>query len=85
MKTITIREVRQRWPAAERLLQSEGEVMITRDGRPIARLIRLAEDRANRRRFSPTEHRRWQRQVFGPRTTLRWVDKALASSRSDRH
>jgi hypothetical protein len=32
MKTITVRDLRQRWPAAERLLQTEHELVITRDG-----------------------------------------------------
>lgn len=39
MKTITVRDVRQRWPEAERSLAEEGEIVITRDGKPVARLL----------------------------------------------
>jgi hypothetical protein len=31
MKTITIRDLRQRWPEAEAALQVEDEILITRD------------------------------------------------------
>ena len=35
MKTMTVRDVRQKWPEAERSLVIEGEIVITRDGKPI--------------------------------------------------
>ena len=41
MKSISIRDLRQRWPAAEALLQVEKEIVITRDAKPIARLVRI--------------------------------------------
>ena len=44
MKTITVRDVRQRWPEAERSLAEEGEIVITRDGKPVARLLPVEED-----------------------------------------
>jgi antitoxin (DNA-binding transcriptional repressor) of toxin-antitoxin stability system len=43
MKTISVRDLRQRWPEAEALLQVEEEIVITRDGRPVAKLVRIAE------------------------------------------
>ncbi|MBM3882149.1 MAG: hypothetical protein FJ387_20910 [Verrucomicrobia bacterium] len=63
MNTITVRDLRQRWPAAERRLETELELIITRDGRPIARLVRLARTNTQRRRFSPQAHSDWRRQV----------------------
>jgi antitoxin (DNA-binding transcriptional repressor) of toxin-antitoxin stability system len=84
MNTITVRDLRQRWPAAERLLEAEHELIITRDGRPIARLVRLTETTTKRRRFDPQEHGGWQRQVFGQGTTIRWAQAALESGRRDR-
>ena len=84
MKTITVRDLRQRWPVAESLLQTERELLITRDGQPVARLVRLVESKAKRRRFDPAEHRVWQTQVFGKGTTLRWVDQTLESGRRER-
>ena len=32
MKTISVRDLRQRWPQAEALLQVEEEIVITEDG-----------------------------------------------------
>jgi antitoxin (DNA-binding transcriptional repressor) of toxin-antitoxin stability system len=84
VKTITVRDLRQRWPVAENLLQTERELLITRDGQPVARLVRLAADRVKRRRFDPAEHRVWQTQVFGKGTTLRWIDRSLESGRRER-
>jgi antitoxin (DNA-binding transcriptional repressor) of toxin-antitoxin stability system len=84
MKTITVRDLRQRWPAAESLLETERELLVTRDGQPIARLVRLAANPAKRRRFDPAAHRAWQRQVFGRGATVRWADRALATGRGER-
>ena len=36
MKTITIRDLRQRWPDAEAALKVEDEILITRDAKPVA-------------------------------------------------
>jgi len=41
MKTISIRDLRQRWPEAEALLQTEREIVITRDAKPVAKLVRI--------------------------------------------
>ena len=40
MKSITIRDLRQRWPEAESLLKTEKEILVTRDSKPVARLVR---------------------------------------------
>lgn len=84
MNTITVRDLRQRWPDAERRLETERELIITRDGQPIARLVRLARTTAKRRRFDPKEHGDWQGRVFGRRTAIRWVQAALELGRRDR-
>ena len=39
MKSLSIREVRSEIPRLEEILASEGELVITRRGRPIARLL----------------------------------------------
>lgn len=83
MKTITVRDLRQRWPRAEALLQAENELLVTRDGTPVARLVRVKPDVRRRKRFDPAEHRAWQGRLFG-RRTVAWVDRVLAESRSDR-
>jgi antitoxin (DNA-binding transcriptional repressor) of toxin-antitoxin stability system len=83
MKTISVRDLRQRWPAAEALLQVEEEIVITRDARPVAKLVRIAERPKPRKRFDPATHARWQRRVAGGRVS-RWVDRAVREARADR-
>ena len=38
METVTIRELRQNWPAVEKRLAAGGELAVTRDGEPVALL-----------------------------------------------
>jgi len=83
MKTVTIRDVRHRWPETEKALAREGEILITRDAKPVAKLVRVDPVVESRARFDPEEHAAWQRQIGGRRAT-RWVDGALAAQRADR-
>ena len=39
MKTVTVRDLRQRWPETERALQTEAEIVVTRDSKPVAKLV----------------------------------------------
>ena len=82
MKTITIRDLRQRWPEAEAALQMEDEILVTRDSRPVAKLVRLATKAEKRPRWNVEEHARWQKRVSGGK--LARSDAALAASRADR-
>lgn len=65
MKTMTIREVRQHWPEAERALAFEREIIITRDGKPVARLLALETPAPVRKRFDPEQQARWREETFG--------------------
>jgi len=82
VKTITIRDLRQRWPEAEAALQVEDEILITRDSKPVAKLVRIAPEVPRRSRWNPEEHARWQRRVSGGK--LSRSDAALAAARADR-
>lgn len=82
MKTITIRDLRQRWPEAEAALQIEDEILITRDSKPVAKLVRVAPEGPRRSRWNPEEHARWQRKVSGGK--LSRSDAALQDARADR-
>lgn len=42
MKNLSIREIRKELAQLDALLSREGEVVVTRNGRPIARLLPLA-------------------------------------------
>jgi antitoxin (DNA-binding transcriptional repressor) of toxin-antitoxin stability system len=80
MKTITVRDLRQRWPQAESLLEREKEITVTRDGRPVARLVRVRRTSALRKRFDPVRHAQWQAKASG-RRVVRWVEAFLTADR----
>src|SRR5438132_13983970 len=79
MKTITIRDLRQRWPEAEAALKEEEEILSTRDSRPVAKLVRVSTARVSRRRWK--EHARWQKKISGGKESR--SDAALAAGRAD--
>ena len=83
MKTITVRDLRQRWPQAEALLQVEKEILITRDAKPVAKLVRITEEPKPRKRFDPVAHARWQKKMARGKVS-RWVDRAITNAREDR-
>jgi antitoxin (DNA-binding transcriptional repressor) of toxin-antitoxin stability system len=82
VKTITIRDLRQRWPEAEAALEVENEILITRDSKPVAKLVRVSGDAGKRPRWDPEAHARWQEKVS--RGKISRSDEALARSRADR-
>jgi antitoxin (DNA-binding transcriptional repressor) of toxin-antitoxin stability system len=82
MKTITIRDLRQRWPEAEAALQTEHEILITRDSKPVAKLVRIVAEGPRRSRWDPEEHARWQRKVSGGKPSR--SDASLAAARAER-
>lgn len=65
------------------MLEREKELVITRDGKPVAKLVRFREAETRRQRFDPKRHARWQRAVNGPHT-VRWVDEFLLADRNAR-
>ncbi len=83
MKTITIRDLRQRWPEAEAALQVEDEIIITRDSKPVARLVPVRQPETKRARWSPEAHRKWIKKVFGNKV-FPASDARLAAARADR-
>ena len=82
MKTITVRDLRQRWPETEAALKVEDEILITRDSQPVAKLVRVAATPAKRPRWNVEAHARWQKRIAGGR--LSRSDAALAAGRADR-
>ena len=83
MKTITIRDLRQRWPEAEAALQVEEEILITRDSKPVAKLVRITEPARKQKRWDPEEHRKWIKKVYGNKI-FPSSDEQLARDRADR-
>jgi antitoxin (DNA-binding transcriptional repressor) of toxin-antitoxin stability system len=83
MTSLTIRDLRQSWPAAEKALESEEEILITRDGKPVAKLVRFTEPAKPRPRFDPEKHLARIRKIMGGKM-LPSSDAALAKSRASR-
>ncbi len=83
VKTITIRDLRQRWPEAEAALRVEDEIIITRDSKPVARLLRVAPPKVERPHWNLEEHRKWIRKVFGGKAFPK-SDERLAAQRAER-
>jgi antitoxin (DNA-binding transcriptional repressor) of toxin-antitoxin stability system len=83
VKTITIRDLRQRWPEAEAALQVEGEIVITRDSKPVAKLVRVTELSPKRKSWNPEQHKKWMKKVWGNKQ-VRLVEKYLQADRDDR-
>lgn len=65
MKTMTIRDLRQRWPEAEKALATESEILVTRDGIPVARLLPIVKEETPKKRFDPAEQRRLRKEFWG--------------------
>ena len=76
MQTVTVRDLRQCWLETEKALQVEGEIVVTRDSKPVARLIRYVESPPVRKRSDPEAHGRWQRKMSGGKV-VRLVEKYL--------
>jgi antitoxin (DNA-binding transcriptional repressor) of toxin-antitoxin stability system len=83
MKTITIRDLRQRWPETEAALQVEDEILITRDSKPVAKLVRFVPPKSKRKRWNPEQHAARIRKIFGGKV-FPSIDEELAEARADR-
>ncbi len=83
MKTITIRDLRQRWPEMEAALKLENEIIITRDSKPVAKLVRLVQPETRRKHWNLGEHERWIKKVYGDKV-FPGSDEQLSASRADR-
>jgi antitoxin (DNA-binding transcriptional repressor) of toxin-antitoxin stability system len=83
VKTITIRDLRQRWPEAEAALKADHEILITRDGKPVAKLVRFAEPELKRRQWDPERHAARIKGILGDKL-FPSVDAQLAEERADR-
>ena len=64
-------------------MQVEDEIIVTRDSKPVAKLVRVTEPEARRPRWNLDAHRRWIKKVFG-RKVFPNSDERLAATRADR-
>lgn len=85
MKTMTVRDVRQKWPEAERALAEHGEVVVTRDSKPVARIVPF-EPREQKRRASVdwAALSKWRDRFWRTQPRQSSTDTDLAADRADR-
>jgi antitoxin (DNA-binding transcriptional repressor) of toxin-antitoxin stability system len=84
MVQISVRDIRLKWPEAEKKLASVGEIVVTRDSVPVARLIAYRPTaKARRVRFDAAAQRRWLRRFWKGQAPRVSTDKLLQQERSD--
>ena len=86
METVTIRELRQNWPAVEKRLAAAGELTITRDGVPVALLApppKPAPGKA-RKRFDPVAHAKMIQEIWGDEKPSFTSEQLMAEERAER-
>jgi antitoxin (DNA-binding transcriptional repressor) of toxin-antitoxin stability system len=84
MRTMTVRDIRLKWPEAERQLRAEGEIIVTRDSKPVARLLPfVARQDRKRKQFDPEAHLRWLSRHWAGKPRPPSTDEMLARDRGD--
>jgi len=84
MKKMTVRDIRLRWPEAEKALAVEGEIVVTRDSKPVARILPYVSPAEKRReRFDQKEHLRWLRKISKGERTIPSTDDLLREDRDE--
>lgn len=85
MKTMSVRDIRQKWPEAERALAEEGEIIVTRDSKPVARILPIGEARPMpQERVDFEALRRWRKRFAEQERAGPTTDEWLAADRADR-
>jgi antitoxin (DNA-binding transcriptional repressor) of toxin-antitoxin stability system len=81
---MTVREIRLKWPEAERKLATAGEIIVTRDSVPVARIVPYESRSARPRgRFDPAAHSRWLRTFWKGKQPAPSTDEMLRRDRSE--
>jgi antitoxin (DNA-binding transcriptional repressor) of toxin-antitoxin stability system len=80
---MTVRDVRLHWPRAEQALKSGGELVVTRDGTPVARLLPVRKLRKKAPRFDGAAHLRWLESFWKRRRKGPSTDELLAGDREE--
>lgn len=87
METVTIRELRQNWPAVEKRLAAVGGLTVTRDGTAVAELAPPRHPAAAKKpdaRFDPAAHERLLKKIWGPKPPAFSFSAALGRERAER-
>ncbi len=81
---MTVRDIRLHWPEAEKALAESGEIVVTRDSRPVAKIVPfVAPAKTLRQRFDPDKHMRWLRKFWKNQPPQPSSDELLRQDRDD--
>jgi antitoxin (DNA-binding transcriptional repressor) of toxin-antitoxin stability system len=84
MTRMSVRDIRLKWPEAERKLATVGEIVVTRDSKPVARILPYESRRRRARQpFDPVEHSRWLRQFWKRQPRQASTDVRLKAERDE--
>jgi antitoxin (DNA-binding transcriptional repressor) of toxin-antitoxin stability system len=84
MTRMSVRDIRLKWPEAEKKLARTGEIIVTRDSVPIARIVPFKPPAASRRaRFDPAAQKRWLRTFWKGQPSRASTDELLQRDRSE--
>jgi antitoxin (DNA-binding transcriptional repressor) of toxin-antitoxin stability system len=84
MTHMTVRDVRLHWPMAEKALANGEEIVVTRDAKPVARLLPFVPSTPRvRSPFNPELHFRRLKRFWTNQPTQPSTDEWLARDRSD--
>ncbi|MGD0839304.1 MAG: hypothetical protein ABSB49_21940 [Polyangia bacterium] len=84
MTSMTVRDMRLHWPKAEKALAEGEEIPITRDSKPVARLLPLVPGAGQKRQqFDPVVHARQMQRFWKNRPSQPSTDALLAKDRDE--
>jgi antitoxin (DNA-binding transcriptional repressor) of toxin-antitoxin stability system len=84
MTSMSVRDVRLHWPIAEKALAEGEEILITRDSKPVARLLPLVPGATQKRqRFDPVAHAKRMERFWRKRPAQPSTDVLLARDRDE--
>ena len=82
---MSVRDIRQKWPEVERALATEGEIIVTRDTKPVAKILPYPTAKIKKRpRFDPIAHGLWLHKFWKNKRRQPSSDRELADDRADR-
>jgi antitoxin (DNA-binding transcriptional repressor) of toxin-antitoxin stability system len=82
-RPLTVRDLRLRWPEAERRLRREREIIVTRDGQPVAKLSAFRAEEAARPRWSAKRHLGWLERTWKGARPGPTTEELLARDRGE--
>lgn len=79
---MTVRDVRHHWPEAEKAVEVEGGVIVTRDSKPVAQIIAIgARAPQPRQHFDKEKHLIALKKLSGREVATPWVDDWIKQNR----